>query len=187
MSDKKANPSIDRRAAKRAAVLGSEKKSRIPLIVCLIIIAVAPIGAYIILNVTASAPIASEPAGPVANTLESKATADQIAYPVALFEDGKAHYFEHAGGEATIRYFILKSSDGVIRAAFDACDVCFESKKGYSQDGEFMVCNNCGRRFHASRINEVQGGCNPAPLKRIVDGGNLVIAMADIAAGAGYF
>ena len=54
-----------------------------------------------------------------------------VSFPTSLFDDGKARHFEHVDGELTIRYFILKSSDGVIRAAFDACDVCWPAGKGY--------------------------------------------------------
>ena len=47
--------------------------------------------------------------------------------------------------------------------AIDACDVCHAALKGYSQDGEWMVCNNCGQRFHVDGIGEENqdGGCNP--------------------------
>jgi len=116
-----------------------------------------------------------------------EAVNDVVTIPVADVSDGDAHYylFEKDGFE--IKFFLLKSSDGVIRAAFDACDVCFREKKGYSQDGDFMVCNNCGQRFHSSRINEVQGGCNPSPLDRVNDGTNVTIKVRDIMAGRGYF
>lgn len=50
-----------------------------------------------------------------------------------------------------------------------------------------MVCNNCGQRFPSVRINEVRGGCNPAPLDHKVIGNNLVIHVDDILAGSGYF
>lgn len=112
---------------------------------------------------------------------------DRFSIPVSVLDDGKAHYFEAEAGGTAVRFFALKSADGVYRAAFDACDVCYEAKKGYSQDGEFMVCNNCGQRFHSSRINEIKGGCNPAPLNREVEQGQLHIALADIAQGATYF
>ena len=90
-------------------------------------------------------------------------------------------------GSITVRYFILKSSDGIVRAAFDACDVCWPAGKGYYQDGDSMVCRNCGRRFHSVLINEVKGGCNPAPLTRSVDGDQLVIKVDDILKGKPYF
>ncbi|MEM3554980.1 MAG: Fe-S-containing protein, partial [Candidatus Micrarchaeaceae archaeon] len=60
-------------------------------------------------------------------------------------------------------------------AAFNACDVCYPARKGYHQEGDVMVCNNCGRRFPTNQINIVRGGCNPAPLERAVDGDTLVI------------
>jgi uncharacterized membrane protein len=91
-----------------------------------------------------------------------------------------------SNNEIDVVFFVLKSSDGIIRSAIDACDVCYKSGKGYVQDGDFMVCNNCGRRFASNRINEVKGGCNPAPLSRKIIGSNLLIAMADIDENSWY-
>ena len=71
-------------------------------------------------------------------------------------------------------------------AAIDACDVCYKAGKGYYQEGDNMVCRNCGRRFASNRINDVKGGCNPAPLNREVQGANLVITMKDINANKWY-
>ena len=115
------------------------------------------------------------------------ADAGRVVIPVADVDDGQAHYYSYALPGSEVKFFLLKSSDGVIRAAFDACDVCFREGKGYSQEGDFMVCDNCGQRFHSVRINEVEGGCNPAPLLRSVENNNVVIAERDILAGAGYF
>jgi len=112
----------------------------------------------------------------------------QINYPVKAFQDGKARFYEYkAGNGITIKYFILKSSDGIIRAAFDACDVCWPQGKGYFQKGDYMVCRNCGRRFASVRVNEVQGGCNPAPLQRQIRGDKLVIKTKDLLEGIQYF
>ena len=107
--------------------------------------------------------------------------------PVADINDGKAHYFKVKADDGIMTsFFVLKSSDGVIRAAIDACDVCYRSGKGYVQEGDFMVCTNCGRRFASTRINEIKGGCNPAPLNRKIIGKNLVVAMKDINANSWY-
>jgi uncharacterized membrane protein len=111
-----------------------------------------------------------------------------VFYPVKNFEGGKAHFYDYKTDTGvTVRYFVLKSSDGVIRAAFDACDVCWAEGKGYSQKGDFMVCNNCKMRFASIRINEAKGGCNPHPLNRQLVDGNVVIKIADILEGARYF
>jgi uncharacterized membrane protein len=115
-------------------------------------------------------------------------TPSEFSYQASQFADGKARFFTYsAPGGKTIKYFIIKSSDGVIRAAFDACDVCWPSGKGYKQDGDFMVCQNCGRRFASKLVNEVKGGCNPAPLARTMQGDHLVIKAKDIQAGQNYF
>jgi len=114
--------------------------------------------------------------------------AADIVYPVKDFQNGNARFYSYpAGNGVTIKYFILKSSDGVIRAAFDACDVCFEAGRGYEQKGDFMVCKNCGRRFASVRVNEVQGGCNPAPLSREIKGDKVVLKVKDILGGKQYF
>lgn len=114
--------------------------------------------------------------------------AAEVVYPVKDFQNGDARFYSYpAGNGVTIKYFLLKSSDGVIRAAFDACDVCFEAGRGYEQKGDFMVCKNCGRRFASVRVNEVQGGCNPGPLTREIRGEKVVLKVKDILEGKPYF
>ena len=106
---------------------------------------------------------------------------------LSTFDDYEAHHYTYMHLGRPIEFFVLKSQDGVVRAAFNACDVCFDAKKGYTQDGDYMICNNCGRRFPADQINVVHGGCNPSPLERTVEGDTLVIQVKDIIAGQDYF
>jgi uncharacterized membrane protein len=114
--------------------------------------------------------------------------AAEVAYAVKDFQNGNARFYSYpAGNGITIKYFVLKSSDGVIRAAFDACDVCWREGKGYTQKGDFMVCNNCGRRFASVRVNEVTGGCNPSPLTREIRGDKVILQVKDILQGKQYF
>lgn len=182
MSSKNKTPNYQ---SKKSAVLNQTKYRLRPLpvaLVCLIAVAVVA-GVYI-------SQLQGEPA--TASSTLSKVTPDDTGavdaiYPISTFEDGLAHYFEHKANGVNIRYFILKSSDGIIRAAFDACDVCWPAGKGYQQVGDEMVCRNCGRRFASVLINEVNGGCNPAPLKRSVKDGNLIIKVDDILNGRNYF
>lgn len=115
------------------------------------------------------------------------AESGQVRLPLATVGDGRAHFYTFRQGDTAIDFFVLKSRDGVIRSAFDTCDVCYKAKKGYRQEGDMMVCNNCEQTFAADKINEIKGGCNPAPLKRQVVGDSLLIAAADIARGAWYF
>ena len=114
-------------------------------------------------------------------------TNGEVRINIGDVSDGKAHYYTYKKEGKTIKFFVVKSPDGVIRAAFDACDVCWPAGKGYFQDGDEMVCRNCGRRFASVLVNEVQGGCNPAPLNRSIEGDQLVIKTEDIMNGQTYF
>lgn len=114
-------------------------------------------------------------------------TKGRLEIPLASVNDGKAHHFKvQATDGVMVTFFVLKSSDGVIRTALDACDVCYRAGKGYEQSGDDMVCQNCGMHFPSAKINEVHGGCNPAPLTRAIEGDKLVIAMADIDKNSWY-
>lgn len=114
-------------------------------------------------------------------------TKGRLEIPLVSVSDGKAHHFKvQATDGVMVTFFVIKSSDGVIRSAMDACDVCYRAGKGYEQSGDEMVCQNCGMRFPSARINEVKGGCNPAPLTRVIEGDKLVIAMADIDQNSWY-
>ncbi len=172
---------------KKAEVLGTDKKKKgwVPYAV-FSICAVLAIAAVVLFRGNASTSptdVAAQGEGtPVAGASQV------VTYPVNLFDEGTAKHFEfQAGNGITIKYFVLKSSDGVVRAAFDACDVCWPSGKGYFQEGDKMVCRNCGKRFASVKINEVKGGCNPAPLNRKIEGDKLVIQVADILSGKSYF
>jgi uncharacterized membrane protein len=171
----------DKTAAKKAAVLGTDKKSRLPLFAAIVCAALIVGVTYYFI------PSRGKESYPVSTQTSSGVPVSEVTYPVSFFDDGKARHFVYKGNDVTIKYFILKSSDGVIRAAFDACDVCWSAGKGYYQDGDYMVCRNCGRRFASVLVNVVQGGCNPAPLKRAIENDNLVIDVNDILEGKHYF
>jgi uncharacterized membrane protein len=111
-----------------------------------------------------------------------------FAFPVAAFQDGKARHFEYRPSpNQAVRFFVVKSTDGIIRAAFDACEQCFRAQKGYVQQGDKMICINCGLKFRTDKINVVTGGCNPVALKKTIQGPNVVMAEQDVMAGLKYF
>ncbi|MFO7707232.1 MAG: DUF2318 domain-containing protein [Desulfobacterales bacterium] len=171
----------DKLAAKKAVVIGARRRSPSPLwrVGAAFVLVLAAVGAgylYFSDSKETSAP-----------ALDARVVDGTVSVPVSFFDDGKAHYFEHRQDGVIIRYFVVKSPDGVLRAAFDACDVCWPAGKGYAQEGDYMVCRNCGLRFHANRVNEVKGGCNPAPLDRRVENGALHIRISDLLEGRGYF
>jgi len=113
---------------------------------------------------------------------------NEVTFPESAFVDGKAKFFTYKTADGkTVRYFVIRSSDGVIRAAFDACDVCYEAGKGYYQQDDVMVCRNCGRRFPSARVNVVTGGCNPSALTRTIKDGKVVIPVPALNEGKKFF
>jgi uncharacterized membrane protein len=111
-----------------------------------------------------------------------------FSFPATAFQDGKAKYFQFSpSANQKIRFFVVKSTDGVIRAAFDACEVCWKAKKGYVQQAHDMVCVNCGLKFRTDKVNEVTGGCNPSALKRTIKDGNIMITQQDVMSGLRFF
>jgi uncharacterized membrane protein len=174
--------SVTEKSAEKKAIILEKTKRRLPVLL---------VSGLAVLVIAAAAFFMTRNNGRetvVVNSSKTEVSATSITYPVKLFEDGKARHFHYKADDAiTIKYFILKSSDGVIRAAFDACDVCWSAGKGYQQSGDVMICRNCGRKFASILVNEVKGGCNPAPLNREVKEGKVVLQVNDILLGKQYF
>ncbi len=59
----------------------------------------------------------------------------------------------------------VKAPDGTIRTAFNTCQVCYDSGRGYFvQEGSVLICQNCGNSFLTSDVELARGGCNPLPI-----------------------
>jgi uncharacterized membrane protein len=59
----------------------------------------------------------------------------------------------------------VRASDGSIRTAFNTCQVCYSSGRGYyKQQGSELVCQNCGNHFTMDQVEISSGGCNPVPI-----------------------
>jgi uncharacterized membrane protein len=186
MTEKKKSSRASTIEAKKTVIMKTGKKNPTPIVIAAVIVIALAAGLGFFLFPGGESPTITS-----ANTPSGAAVPEKgrLVYPASLFDDGNARHFQYADTESktTIGYFILKSTDGVIRAAFDACDVCWRAGKGYYQEGSSMVCRNCGRRFESVMVNEVQGGCNPAPLNRRIEGDQVVILEEDLKKGQTYF
>lgn len=59
----------------------------------------------------------------------------------------------------------VRDSSGNIRTAFNTCQVCYSSGRGYyQQEGNDLVCQNCGNSFTTDQVGLESGGCNPVPI-----------------------
>lgn len=100
---------------------------------------------------------------------------------------GTPKFYIYRFNDTSVRFLVMRSSDGVFRAAFDGCVICYRAKKGFHQEGDYTVCNNCGNRYPSVRINTETGSCNPIPLNRVSKNGKVIITVADLRGGIGYF
>jgi uncharacterized membrane protein len=117
-----------------------------------------------------------------------KAANGVVTLPVDTLNDGKAHFYKFEDGGKEISFFAAKAADGSVKTAFDACDSCYKSKKGYEQQGDKMNCKNCNQKFAINRLGpNATGGCNPGYLPHQQSGKAITISVSDLKGGARYF
>ncbi|MDE3108970.1 MAG: DUF2318 domain-containing protein [Acidobacteriota bacterium] len=104
-----------------------------------------------------------------------------VRVPVADLRDAQMHFYTAAVNNAAIRFFIIHESGGGYVVALDACQIC--GWAGYRQDGQNVVCRNCGSAIYIPSIGE-KGGCNPVPVKSDVQGDNVVIDLSALESAA---
>ena len=104
-----------------------------------------------------------------------------------LLQGNEAAYFVYNAGGKDIKFFVLKATDGSVRAALDSCTSCYHAKLGYRQDGDTMICNNCGMGFKSTDVGHIRGGCSPIPLQNSQDGTTLTVKAKDLEEGAKFF
>jgi uncharacterized membrane protein len=102
-----------------------------------------------------------------------------LIIPVADITEN-ASFYDYKVDDINMQVIAVKAKDGTIRTAFNTCQVCFDSGRGYyEQDGDYLVCQNCGNRFAAEDVEVSKGGCNPVPIfkeNKTVDNKNITIS-----------
>ena len=87
-----------------------------------------------------------------------------LAIPIADLSQTASFYKADLDG-TEVEIVALKDSKGNLRTAFNACQVCYSSGRGYyRQEGEYLVCQNCGNSFTIDQVGIASGGCNPWPI-----------------------
>jgi hypothetical protein len=112
----------------------------------------------------------NSPSASVAPPKTSSAAAQEIkkggalTIPVADVS-AKARFYPVAVDGTEMEIIAVKAPDGTLRTAFNTCQVCYDSGRGYyEQVGDKLVCQNCGNQFAMSRVEVEAGGCNPWPI-----------------------
>ncbi len=87
-----------------------------------------------------------------------------LAIPIAGLSQTASFYKADLDG-TEVELVALKDSKGNLRTAFNACQVCYSSGRGYyRQEGEYLVCQNCGNSFTIDQVGIASGGYNPWPI-----------------------
>lgn len=85
----------------------------------------------------------------------------------------------------------VKASDNTIRTAFNTCQICYSSGRGYyKQSGDALICQNCGNQFAMDQVEVESGGCNPWPIfdeNKTVDDDNITISYDFLKESTGIF
>lgn len=106
-----------------------------------------------------------------------------------LTDQAKFYPYEVNGIDMEVLAF--KATDGTIRTALNTCQVCQNSGRGYYvQEGDQLICQNCGNRFRADDVELIKGGCNPVPIlkeNKIEDEATITISEAFLTSNVGMF
>ncbi|MDR1328487.1 MAG: DUF2318 domain-containing protein, partial [Oscillospiraceae bacterium] len=102
--------------------------------------------------------------GAPASPGEEKAAAEDfvagadIVIPIAGISETASFYPAEIDG-TRLEVIAVKAPDGTVRTAFNTCQVCYDSGRGYyKQDGDVLVCQNCGNQFPMDRVEVESGG-----------------------------
>ena len=181
---------------KKARVLAGEKKSPKTAVIISVVFA-AVVAGWLIYNNTSGARSLDRPMQGTAGASREgnkhlrytpvSAENGEVKVQIGALQGSTASYFVYNANGKDVKFFVLKASDGTVRLALDACTACNHAKLGYRQNGEAMVCNNCGMSFRSTDVGNISGGCSPIPLRNSQDGKMLVVKAKDLEEGTKYF
>jgi high-affinity iron transporter len=168
-------------AAARLEKAGSQRQARARMLgATLGIIILAALGLGFVYSQPPAALSAAEPA--------AVGEDGAVRIPLSTFQGTKLHRFQTTIDGQVVRFIAIPiepvEKGGTIATAFDSCLIC--GPRGYYQEGPNVTCLHCGSAIYPPSIGQ-PGGCNPIPLKSRTEGGSLVLAAADLAAGAHLF
>jgi len=105
----------------------------------------------------------------------------QVRIPLSELTDSSLHFYAVDVEGTTMRFLVVHQSNGNYAVALDACQICGWS--GYRQQGQNVICRNCGATIYIPSIGE-HGGCNPVPVKSSVEGGEVIVDLSTFTSSA---
>ncbi len=104
-----------------------------------------------------------------------------VEIPLSDLADSDMHFYSADVHGNPIRFFVIRRGNSQYTAALDACRIC--GWAGYRQQGQNVICRNCGAAIYVPSIGEA-GGCNPIPVTSRIDNGNLILDLSALAGAA---
>jgi high-affinity iron transporter len=99
----------------------------------------------------------------------------QLRIPLSQLMDSSLHYYTTEVSQADIRFLVIHKAGGDYATVLDACQIC--GPVGYRQDGQNVICRNCGAAIYIPSIGQ-SGGCNPIAVKSRVENGEVVVDLS---------
>lgn len=183
---KKGEKKKQRREERRRLLLARrKKKAKTMMIVSVMLIAMICVVVYVGVSMSGNENIQNnEPTQPPPPETETG-----IRIPISDIGNNPPNFYEYDVDGIMVKYFAIKGSDGQVHVAFNACDLCYDKKKGYTQDGNDMRCINCGLTYAINSIGteNIEGGCWPSYLPMKIDGDNIILEISDLEAKSWMF
>jgi len=102
----------------------------------------------------------------------------QVRIPLSELTDSSLHFYSADVENTVIRFLVIHRVNGDYGTALDACEIC--GRQGYRQEGQNVICRNCGAAIYIPSIGQ-SGGCNPIALKSHVEGGEVIVDLSALA------
>jgi high-affinity iron transporter len=105
----------------------------------------------------------------------------RVRIPLSELTDSSLHYYTADVDNTVIRFLVIHKTNGDYATALDACQIC--GAAGYRQEGQNIICRNCGAAIYVPSIGD-SGGCNPIAVKSLVEGGEVIVDLSALAKAA---
>lgn len=99
----------------------------------------------------------------------------EVRIPLSELTDSSLHFYKADVNNTVIRFLVIHKQNGDYAVALDACQIC--GTAGYRQEGQTVICRNCGASIYIPSIGQ-SGGCNPISVKSRVAGGEVIVDLS---------
>ncbi len=100
---------------------------------------------------------------------------NEVRIPLSELTDASLHFYKADVNNTVIRFLVIHKQNGDYAVALDACQIC--GTAGYRQEGQTVICRNCGAAIYIPSIGQ-SGGCNPISVKSRVAGGEVIVDLS---------